>query len=402
MIVQTPPKVGKPIDEMYGIDNAKYKRFDSAKEGFVTLTQKLSGKPVRSIMDIAGFLNRSWAPAMMKGMQGNIPGKSRTDYALDFGAAAVNYILGAYGDQNANQQFLKWNPLFVPEPLSKWRSETDPDKLTPLVKYAAKLYGACLVGITELDRRWVYEGDVMHRFIFDEIEQPMERDGGVLVIPNSINRAIVMAIEMDKDLIQESPGARAAAGTDLGYAMMGFVSISLAECIRGLGYNAIPCMNDTALSIPLAISAGLGQLGRLGLLITAEYGPCVRLCKVLTDMPLNTDQLVDDGQLEFCEQCLVCAKACPANAISFGDRTMSGYNENNNPGVKKWYIKAEKCLQFWLENGAPCAVCIAVCPYTEGFDSAARQCLQCERCMAPDCPIQALPMRAKKGKIPNK
>jgi len=132
-------------------------------------------------MDIAGFLNESWAPTMMKAMRANTAGKSRTDYALDFGAGAVNYILGAYGDQNANQQFLKWNPLFVPEPLSKLRTETDPDKLTPFIKYAARVYGACPVGITELDQRWVYEGDVMHRFIFDEIEQPIERDAAFLL-----------------------------------------------------------------------------------------------------------------------------------------------------------------------------------------------------------------------------
>jgi reductive dehalogenase len=391
MITAAQPETRKSVDEMYEVDNKIYKRFDSSKEGFVTLTQKLSGKPVRGIMDIAGFLNESWAPTMMKGMQANTPGKSRTDYALDFGAAAVNYILGAYGDQNANQQFLKWNPLFVPEPLTKLRTETDPDKLTPLIKYAAKVYGACLVGITELDQRWVYEGDVIHRFIFDEVEQPIERGGGILVIPKSVNRAVVIAVEMNKELILQAPGARAAAATDLGYALMGFVSISLAECIRGLGYNAIPCMNDTALSIPLAISAGLGQLGRHGMLITPDYGPCLRLAKVLTDMPLNTDKPVDFGVTEFCNQCLVCAKACPANAITFGDRTMKGYNENNNPGVKKWYIQAEKCLKFWIDNGSPCAVCVAVCPYTEGFDSAARQCLLCERCLAPECPIQSLP-----------
>ena len=391
MITAAQPETRKSVDEMYEVDNKIYKRFDSSKEGFVTLTQKLSGKPVRGIMDIAGFLNESWAPTMMKGMQANTPGKSRTDYALDFGAAAVNYILGAYGDQNANQQFLKWNPLFVPEPLTKLRTEADPDKLTPFIKYAAKVYGACLVGITELDQRWVYEGDVMHRFIFDEVEQPIERGGGILVIPKSVNRAVVIAVEMNKELILQAPGARAAAATDLGYALMGFVSISLAECIRGLGYNAIPCMNDTALSIPLAISAGLGQLGRHGMLITPDYGPCLRLAKVLTDMPLNTDKPVDFGVTEFCNQCLVCAKACPANAITFGDRTMKGYNENNNPGVKKWYIQAEKCLKFWIDNGSPCAVCVAVCPYTEGFDSAARQCLLCERCLAPECPIQSLP-----------
>lgn len=395
MITAANPKTRESLDEMYDIDNKIYKRFDEANEGFATLTEKKTGKPVRSAMDITNFLLGAIAPTMMKNMQENVPGKLRTDYALQFGSAAVNFILGMYGDQNANEQFLKWNPLFIPEPLTKLRTETNPDKLTPLIKNAAKLYGACLVGIAELDKRWVYEADSAHRFVFEDVAQPMAKDGNVLVIPNSVNRAVVMAIRMEKELVQQSPGAGGGTAADLGYALMGFVSISLAECIRSLGYNAIPCMNDTALSIPLAISAGLGQLGRHGLLITPDYGPCVRLCKVLTDMPLNTDKPVDFGVTEFCNQCLVCAKACPASAISFGERTMKGYNENNNPGAKKWYIQAEKCLQFWIDNGAYCANCIAVCPYTEGSNGAARQCLQCERCLAPNCPIQALARRPK-------
>ena len=389
MIPRTSFKVGKSLDDTYSIDGATYRRFNSSKEAFVTVMQEISGQTMHGMQDIFMVLMGNMMQVMMKNIQENIDGKSRTDYALMFGAGTVNYILGMYGDQNANKQFLKWAPLFVPEPLSKWRAQIEPDKLTSLVKDAAVLYGASLVGITELDRRWVYDGNVHKHFVFDDAEQPTETEEA-FVIPNSINRAIVMAIEMDKDLVLQSPGAGGGTSADLGYAKMGFVSISLAEYIRALGYNAIPCMNDTALSIPLAINAGLGQLGRLGLLITPEYGPCIRICKVLTDMPLNVDKPVDFRVTEFCDQCLVCAKECPAGAISIDDRTMSGPTENNNPGVKKWYINAEKCLRFWLENGAPCAVCVAVCPFTEGFISVPVQCLQCEKCIAPECPLQSL------------
>ena len=40
---------------------------------------------------------------------------------------------------------------------------------------------------------------------------------------------------------------------------------------------------------PLAIMAGLGELSRIGILITPEFGPRVRLCKVFTDLPLQAD-----------------------------------------------------------------------------------------------------------------
>jgi len=92
---------------------------------------------------------------------------------------------------------------------------------------------------------------------------------------------------------------------------MGITDIALAEAIRMMGYNAIPCKNGTALSIPLAIDAGLGQLGRNGLLITPKYGPAVRIGKVLTDMPLVPDRPIDFGVTEFCQSCKKCAEHCP-------------------------------------------------------------------------------------------
>lgn len=380
MIPRTSFNVKNSLDDMYDIDGTVYRRFNSAKEAFVTVGQEDTGQ-----IGLMYWLNKMMLN-MMGNIEKNVAGKSRSDYALMMGSAAVNYIIGTYGDQNSNKQFLKWTPLFVPEPLSKWAAQIDQDKLTYLVKDAAMTYGADLIGITELDRKWVYDRDIYKPFMFGDVEHPLETEEGY-IIPNSVNKAVVMAISMNRDLVLESPKVGGYTSAELGYSDMGCLSVSLAEFIRALGYNAIPCMNDTALSIPLAINAGLGQLGRNGLLITPEYGACVRLCKVLTDMPLNVDKPVDFGQTEFCEQCLVCARGCPAGAVSFGDRTFSGPTENNNPGINKWYINAEKCLRFWQDNGAACAVCIALCPFTGGFTSVPTQCCECERCVS-NCPLQ--------------
>ncbi len=379
MIPRTFFKVRNSLDEMYDIDETTYRRFSSAKEALITVGKEDTGE-----IGIFEFTHKMFANTF-KNIEKNLEGKTRSDYALMLGASAENFIIGTYGDQNSNKQFLKWSPLFVPEPLTKFPAQIDRDKLTYLVKDAATTYGADLVGITELDRRWVYDSDIYKPFIFDGVEHPVENEKEY-VIPNSVNKAVVMAISMDKDLILESPKVGGATSSEIGYSGMGRLAVSLAEFMRALGYNAIPCMNDTALSTPLAISAGLGQLSRMGLLLTPEYGPCLRLCKVLTDMPLNIDKPIDFGITEFCAQCLLCARECPADAISLGDRTFSGPTENNNPGTKKWYINAEKCLRFWQENGAPCAVWIAACPFTVGYE--ALQCALCEVCVAPDCAIQ--------------
>ena len=99
---------------------------------------------------------------------------------------------------------------------------------------------------------------------------------------------------------------------------MAFTASSLAEFIHNFGYTPIPDGNDMSLSIPLAIDTGLGQLGRNGLLITPEYGPRVRLCKVFTDPPLEPDSPIDFGVNDFCRRCRLCADACEVDAIQGG------------------------------------------------------------------------------------
>lgn len=223
---------------------------------------------------------------------------------------------------------------------------------TRFVKKAAEFFGADLVGVTELDRNWLYSTN---------------RKGEPYSVPEEYDRAIVMAIEMDYEGINTSPAMPCAAASVLGYSKMAFVEIMLSAFINRLGYNAIPCGNDVGLSVPLAIDAGLGQYGRHGLLITEEYGPRVRLCKVLTDMPLETDQpdyQFCESVIRFCEICDKCAKHCPSQSIPYGrERTWKGETRSNNPGVFKWYVDVESCYEFWIENGGDCSNCIRSCPY---------------------------------------
>jgi reductive dehalogenase len=135
--------------------------------------------------------------------------------------------------------------------------------------------------------------------------------------------------------------------------------------IRGLGYQAIPCGNDTALSVPLALAAGLGETGRLGYLITVKFGPRVRLCKVFTNLPLSYDKYKAFGVKEFCETCKKCATYCPTQAIPNGGMTTEGHNISNHSGILKWFVDAEKCFAFWAKNRSDCATCMRVCPFNK-------------------------------------
>ena len=146
---------------------------------------------------------------------------------------------------------------------------------------------------------------------------------------------------------------------------MAFTAGLLAHYIRGLGYKAIACGNDTACSIPIAIDAGLGELARNGLLITPTFGPRVRLAKVITDLPLFPDRPIEFGVWEFCLKCEKCADKCPSKSIAFGKPTDKQNNISNREGILRWPINAETCLAFWAKNGTDCANCIRTCPFNK-------------------------------------
>jgi reductive dehalogenase len=195
--------------------------------------------------------------------------------------------------------------------------------------------------------------------------KPHYLENGTLIIPSTMKSVIVLAFEMDYESIKASPTMLGDAATMDGYSKMAITAGSLAKFLMSLGYNAIPCGNNTGLSVPMAIDAGLGELGRQGILITPQYGPRVRLAKVITDLPMAYDQPIRFGVKEFCDVCGKCARACPVQAISHGPQDDQAINLSTNPGVMKWPINAEKCYMSWEIHGSGCTMCIKVCPFNK-------------------------------------
>ena len=198
-----------------------------------------------------------------------------------------------------------------------------------------------------------------------ESAKPRYLEDGTLAIPETMKTVIVLAFEMDYDSIEAAPTIQGDLATMDGYSKMAITAGSLAKFIRELGYNAIPCGNNTGISVPQAIEAGLGEGARNGILITPKYGPRVRLAKVITDLPMAYDKPIRFGVREFCEVCKKCAKYCPTQAISYGQRTMEATTISTNPGVMKWSVNAEDCYIGWTVNGSGCGQCIRVCPFNK-------------------------------------
>jgi len=272
-------------------------------------------------------------------------GYSRISFAhVMAGWTVYDYFHGAFSRDHLQVP----NSIMSRPSLEKYKI-SNKKAMSDQIKQIAHMYGATQVGICRLNRQWVYARDM---------------EGGEVDIPDGFQTAIVMAIAMDEKKIAMSPAFAASAETAAGYSRMAFCIACLAEFIRHLGYRAISMGNDTGLSIPLALDAGLGELGRLGFLITPEFGPCVRLCKVFTDMPLIPDKPICFGVTEFCKQCNKCADACEAGAIQTEkEPSFDIICPSNNKGILRWSVNHDKCYQFWVDNGGDCSNCISACPF---------------------------------------
>lgn len=320
---------------MYEVDEDRYERFDERNVIFS-----------RSLWDQScSCYGHKIDENLEEIINEEKPGYSRFDAAL---------YLASWTIYNTYEGAFSWKKLSSsggsPDAYLSVPSESHPRVLTASIKRAARYYGAVLVGIGEVDSRWVYSHD---------------RQGNPITIPRQFTSAIVMAVEMDPIALATTPALLGSAATGLGYSRMAFLIACMGEYIRNLGYCAIQMGNDTALSIPLAIDAGLGELGRHGLLITLQYGSRVRICKIFTDMPLIRDYPRDFGIQARCRHCRKCVEACEVDAISSEEKpTFDPVCLSNNPGVLKWPIDAEKCYEFWCKNGGDCSTCITACPFT--------------------------------------
>lgn len=106
-----------------------------------------------------------------------------------------------------------------------------------------------------------------------------------------------------------------------------------------------------------ATSAGLGWVGRNGLLISPVYGPRLSLVTVLTDAPLRAAAPVEKSM---CGSCRLCVEFCPSNAITGND--WSRYD----PFIE--LIRLDSCNSHKKKSkavhGKPnCGLCINICPY---------------------------------------
>ena len=249
----------------------------------------------------------------------------------------------------AEDDYLKHHINLVNGDVNPDKMELSPFDNTLIVKNIVKYLGGDLCGVCELDQNYVYS----------HVGRGPEPFGMEIELKHKY--AIVFAIEMDFDMIAASPKPPVIVETEKKYVEIAKVSVIVADLIRRMGYDArahIAGSNYQAMLPPLAWRAGLGEIGRIGILITEKYGPRVRLGLITTNLPLTPDSSKTFGVQDFCKKCKKCANNCPAQAIPYGDKT-----EEN--GALKWVLNREGCYRFWRKAGTDCAMCLYVCPYSK-------------------------------------
>ena len=147
----------------------------------------------------------------------NKPGFRLTDQALVNAAWHLenSFAHGVSGGRMGMYAW-EWDGIFdyPPVPPGLKIDTDDPVGVTRNLKKAASFFGAALVGVCKLDRRWAYSSIYPHR------EQKS--------LPNTLSDeyqyAVALAIGMDYAAIRYSPTSPASAATGLGYSKMAFTA----------------------------------------------------------------------------------------------------------------------------------------------------------------------------------
>ena len=236
----------------------------------------------------------------------------------------------------------------VDGPVAEQKNDYSPEILTRTVKRLTKYYGALDCGITILKSAHIYSH--------------IGRGSGKYGAPVELKHkyAIAFVVEMDYQMIGSAPYPPVTMESGRQYVELARVAVQLAAAIRSLGFPARAHIdgNYRVIAPLVARDAGLGEIGRMGLLMTPRQGPRVRVGVVTTDIPLIADNYQANGSLiDFCNICQKCADNCPSQSIPHGDREV-------NNGVVRWKISPESCYHYWTIIGTDCGRCLAVCPYS--------------------------------------
>jgi len=196
-------------------------------------------------------------------------------------------------------------------------------------------------------------------------------------------RAIALGKRLSTTVVEQLPRAKGGrqhltifytyrAHTELVVHTLQLAALELTTLIEEAGYQAYPVYRGSILAeerlsaVPLKIAAhlaGLGWIGRNGLLVTPEYGPRVWLVTLLTDAPLTAGSPLPN----LCGECRLCVEACPAGALSgvpFNPEEPREARFNHHACAE---YSRSRLLSLGVSDPSypryACGLCLYICPF---------------------------------------
>ncbi len=168
--------------------------------------------------------------------------------------------------------------------------------------------------------------------------------------------AMVLTMEMSKEIIETAPGEEAQRLNDLAYEKLTKITYKLSDYLRKNGFatEVLPPLSGIVNFSALAEKAGLGCRGKNGLLITPELGSRVKISTIfvsIANLPLkkvNEHNWIPD----YCQRCAKCIKNCPEKAL---------LEKEGCCGDKEIDLIADK----FIGCSEGCTFCIEECPFVK-------------------------------------
>ena len=155
----------------YRVDDQAYKRFDQRNNLTV-------GRPNwdESVIQFSRQAPATRATHIRSGR----PGYGLQDYSLFLAGGVTVWSLDT-SINHANRGLTSWGSLGakLPPGIDAWSGS--PEAATGMVKRVARYFGADLVGIAPLDRRWIFShawwaGGTHKEIVFDSVAEPEETE----------------------------------------------------------------------------------------------------------------------------------------------------------------------------------------------------------------------------------
>lgn len=245
------------------------------------------------------------------------------------------------------------------------------------IKKIAKEIGISKIGFTTADdfsylekslRLGVEEGRTTgfeHKVIEERIKPKLSLESAKTIISIAVAYPHKLPIQPQKTQYKRGKITPNSWGRDYHHVLQEKLS-QLAEAIESLTQDfEYKGMVDTGALVDTAVArrAGIGFIGKNGLVVSKEFGSYMYLGELITNLEIEPDQPVDYD----CGDCRRCLDACPTSCL-IGDGTMN----------------AKRCLSFQTQDKGMmdlefrkkiktviygCDICQIACPYNKGISN---------------------------------